>query len=84
MGLRELVLLALVVVVLYGRSGVLKSRQFQTIWPWISPRRRMTRRTGRCGRVRFAPGINRNSQSGRARPKEGQIFLLGATGCSGS
>ena len=41
MGLRELAILAVVVLVLYGRSGVLKSRQFQTIWPWISPQRRI-------------------------------------------
>jgi hypothetical protein len=39
-GLRELAILAVVVLVLYGRTGVLKSRQFQTIWPWISPQRR--------------------------------------------
>jgi len=42
----ELALLALVVLVLYGRSGVLKSRQFQTIWPWISPQRRTAGRSG--------------------------------------
>jgi hypothetical protein len=42
-GLRELAILAAVVLVLYGRSGVLKSRRFQTIWPWISPQRRTTR-----------------------------------------
>jgi hypothetical protein len=46
MGLRELALLGLVVLVLYGRSGVLKSRQFQTIWPWISPQRRMNKPPG--------------------------------------
>ena len=40
MGLRELVLVALVAVALYGRSGVVKSRQVQTILPWLSPRRR--------------------------------------------
>ncbi len=40
-GLRELAILAVVVLVLYGRSGVLRSRQFQTLWPWISPQRRM-------------------------------------------
>jgi hypothetical protein len=39
-GLKELILLALVVLALYGRSGVLKSRQFRAIWPWISPARR--------------------------------------------
>jgi hypothetical protein len=46
-GLRELALVALVVLVLYGRSGVLKSRRFQTIAPWISP----FRRTGAQGKV---------------------------------
>jgi len=45
-GLRELALVAVVVLVLYGRSGVVKSRQFQTIWPWISPLRRKTGRRG--------------------------------------
>lgn len=39
-GLREIVLIGMVVVALYGRSGVLKSRSAQTIMPWISPRRR--------------------------------------------
>lgn len=46
-GLKELVLLAMVVLALYGRSGVLKSRQFRTIWPWISPVRRPVARTAR-------------------------------------
>ncbi len=45
-GLRELVILAVVVLVLYGRTGVLKSRRFQTIWPWLSPQRRMPRAAG--------------------------------------
>ena len=52
-GLRELAILAVVVLVLYGRSGVLKSRQFQTIWPWISPQRRVSQAGGigsGCGR----------------------------------
>jgi len=44
-GLKELVLLALVVLVLYGRTGVLKSQQFRTIWPWISPVRRPVARS---------------------------------------
>ncbi len=39
-GLKELAVLAAVVLALYGRSGVLKSRRFQTIWPWIAPVRR--------------------------------------------
>jgi hypothetical protein len=45
-GLKELALVLVVVLVLYGRSGVLKSRQFQTIWPWISPVKRTPRRPG--------------------------------------
>jgi hypothetical protein len=43
MGLRELVLIALVALALYGRSGVVKSRQVQTLLPWLSPRRRARR-----------------------------------------
>jgi hypothetical protein len=43
-GLKELALLAVVVLALYGRSGVVKSRRFQTIWPWIAPVRRTPRR----------------------------------------
>lgn len=39
-GLRELAVVATVVVVLYGRSSVLRSRRFQSIWPWIAPVRR--------------------------------------------
>jgi hypothetical protein len=42
-GLKELAFLAVVVLALYGRSGVVKSRQFQTIWPWIAPVRRRPR-----------------------------------------
>ncbi len=45
-GLKELVILAGVVLALYGRSGVLKSRQFQSIWPWIAPVRRSAGRPG--------------------------------------
>jgi hypothetical protein len=57
-GLRELALVALVVLVLYGRSGVLKSRQFQTIWPWLSPARRTVGR----------PAASRASTEFRAHP----------------
>jgi hypothetical protein len=39
-GLREILLIGMVVLVLYGRSGVLKSQRAQTILPWLSPRRR--------------------------------------------
>jgi len=76
-GLRELAMLGLVVLVLYGRSGVFKSRQFQTIRPWISPVRRPTGRT----RPGQAPaGSRRATESqpsqptpSRARPRP---FLL--------
>jgi hypothetical protein len=43
-GLRELLLIGMVVLVLYGRSGVLKGRQAQTILPWLSPVRRTSSR----------------------------------------
>ena len=39
-GLRELLIIGMVVLVLYGRTGVLKSRQARTIMPWLSPVRR--------------------------------------------
>jgi len=39
-GLRELLIIGMVVLVLYGRTGVLKSRQAKTIMPWLSPVRR--------------------------------------------
>ena len=48
MGLKELVLVAMVVVALYGRSGVVKSRQVQTILPWLSPKRRTGSQSARA------------------------------------
>lgn len=77
-GLRELVLLAVVVLVLYGRSGVLKSRQFQSIWPWISPQRRMNKP---AGSLRAAPAGRPQSSvaSGRpgpAPPRKAKLFVL--------
>ena len=76
-GLRELMLVAAVVLVLYGRSGVLKSRQFQTIWPWISPQRR-TNKTGEVG-AGFA-SVEAIASAERARPgrrKTMPFFLQG-------
>jgi hypothetical protein len=70
MGLRELVLVAMVALALYGRSGVVKSRQVQTILPWLSPRRR---HGGPTERVRSA-------QAGAARkhrPLAGRFVLRG-------
>lgn len=46
LGLRELAMVATVVLVLYGRTSVLRSQRFQTIWPWIAPVRRKPVRTG--------------------------------------
>jgi hypothetical protein len=78
MGLRELMLLALVVVVLYGRSGVLKSRQFQTIWPWISPQRRMTRVVGSLRAASASRPQSTATQAERPRlsARKGKHFLL--------
>ena len=59
LGLRELAIVATVVVVLYGRSGVLRSRRFQSIWPWIAPVRR---KPGPAGAV----GITRRGRIGPA------------------
>jgi hypothetical protein len=52
LGLRELVLIALVTLVLYGRSGVLKSERAQTVLPWVSPVRRRPRPGGPSKQVR--------------------------------
>jgi hypothetical protein len=59
-GLKELAFLAILVVVLYGRSGVLKSRRFQSIWPWIAPIKRTPRRHG--------PGTNDAERPDHAAP----------------
>jgi hypothetical protein len=74
-GLRELAILAVVVLVLYGRSGVLRSRQFQTIKPWISPVRRTkasaASRLGAAIRQRSTGSAGSAAGSARAKP-----FLL--------
>jgi hypothetical protein len=78
MGLRELALLAVVVLVLYGRSGVLKSRRFQTLWPWISPQRRAARP---AQSARDQTSIRRSAASAAAVPssnpaRSARLFLL--------
>jgi hypothetical protein len=45
-GFKELALLAVVVLVLYGRSGVLKNQKVQAVLPWLSPQRRTVRPRG--------------------------------------
>jgi hypothetical protein len=77
-GLRELAILAAVVLVLYGRTGVLKSRRFQTIWPWISPQRRTTRpveslRPGAASRAQSTARTGRARRASRAKSK---LFVL--------
>lgn len=39
-GLREVLLIGMMVLVLYGRSGVLKGQRAQRVLPWLSPVRR--------------------------------------------
>jgi hypothetical protein len=64
-GLRELALVATVFLVLYGRSGVLKSRQFQTIRPWITPVRRPS---GRSANATAAAPSRSSGNPTTARP----------------
>ena len=74
MGLRELVLVAMVAVALYGRSGVVKSRQVQTILPWLSPRRRTG---GPSERARSTPaGATQKSAQGQAFLAAGKPLVL--------
>jgi len=77
-GLKELVLLALVVLALYGRSGVLKSRQFRTIWPWLSPvRRPVARSVSPRGAVSARPSAAAASEStSPSRRSKTKLFLL--------
>jgi hypothetical protein len=66
-GLRELAVVATVFLVLYGRSGVLKSRQMQTIRPWISPVRRTSGRPAKA-QSRSTGDATSSRPSGRFRP----------------
>ena len=53
-GPRELFFIGMVVLVLYGRSGVLKTKRAQTILPWLSPVRRSPSRSSASGRMATA------------------------------
>jgi hypothetical protein len=76
-GLRELAILAAVVLVLYGRSGVLKSRQFQSIWPWISPQRRASKTIGAVRAAATVANPKSTITSGRPRlARRARPFLL--------
>ena len=39
-GLREILVVAVVTLLLYGRSGLLMHRRFQALRPWLGPARR--------------------------------------------
>ncbi len=69
-GPRELLLIGMVVLVLYGRTGVLKSRQAKTIMPWLSPVRRTTAR-------RVAPGSPTAAAPGRPSRIPGAFLTRG-------
>ncbi|WP_165224145.1 hypothetical protein [Aquisphaera insulae] len=45
-GIRELLVIGMMVLVLYGRSGVLKGERAQAVLPWLSPVRRTSARRG--------------------------------------
>jgi hypothetical protein len=60
-GPRELFFIGMVVLVLYGRSGVLKSQRAQTILPWISPIRRPASKTRPSGRATTSTAIPRTA-----------------------
>lgn len=79
LGLRELAMVAAVVLLLYGRTGVIRSRRFQSIWPWIAPVRRRPvgdgtasgpRRDGPVASSSSSPGLAAGTA---ARPR---VFVL--------
>ena len=63
-GIRELFIVVVVALALYGRSGVLKSQRFQSIWPWMAPVRR-TPPAARRGRPDPSAGVDVESRRGR-------------------
>lgn len=57
-GLRELLIIGMVVLVLYGRSGVLQGDRARTILPWLSPVRRTSRRPAARPASAAVPGAS--------------------------
>jgi hypothetical protein len=57
-GIRELLIIGMVVVVLYGRTGVLKSQRAKSIMPWLSPFRRTSPRVPTVSRPAPARPLN--------------------------
>jgi hypothetical protein len=76
LGLREVTIVATVVLVLYGRSGVLRSRRFQSIWPWISPVRRKPGQPGAAGDSRRANLGPSSAPMGGALTRKPRLFRL--------
>jgi hypothetical protein len=72
--LKELALVAVVVLVLYGRTGVVKSRQFQTILPWISPLRRPR---GKAGMMNSPRAHSATAASATMLPRPKPFVLRG-------
>lgn len=75
-GLRELAMVAAVVLVLYGRTGVIRSRRFQSIWPWIAPVRRKPDRPGTLAGLR-RDGLGPSSSSPAAAERSRLLQLDG-------
>lgn len=80
MGIRELFIVAVVALALYGRSGVLKSERFQSIWPWVAPVRRPTAaaRRGRPGSTPTAHANANANANADPEPRRGRVprFVL--------
>jgi hypothetical protein len=62
LGPRSLIAIAVAALVLYGRSGVLRTRQAQTLWSWMSPTRRVP---GSDARAPASPGAGGMSRGDR-------------------
>ncbi len=76
LGLREVTIVATVVLVLYGRSGVLRSRRFQSIWPWIAPVRRKPGQPGAAGGPRRDIPSPSSAPTGGALTRKPRLFQL--------
>ena len=58
-----MIAIAVAALVLYGRSGVLRSRQAQTIWSWMSPARRVPGSAARAPASPAAGGMTRGDRT---------------------
>jgi len=75
-GFKELALLAVVVLVLYGRSGVLKNRQVRAVLPWISPQRRSARPRGSARAPDSSQPQSAEAPAPSGRPGKTHPFIL--------